>query len=148
MNAQTKSSGNGSVDKEQRQRVGLRFLRGGKHGGRKDDRGGVVRKKGRDHHADQIHEHEELARRALRVIDREHRDPVEEPFAAPYFREQHHAEQEQIDVRALADGFHRQIQRQQPQRHQQHRAGHRPYRLGPLERTGDHAGGRERGDTP
>jgi hypothetical protein len=53
------------------------------------------------------------------VIDREDGDPVEQTFAAAHFRQQHHAEQEQINVRAFADGFERQVNGQEPERDQQ-----------------------------
>ena len=52
------------------------------------------------------------------MVDREHGDPVEQTFAAPDFRKQHHAEQEEVDVRAFADGLDGQIDGKQAQRYE------------------------------
>ncbi|SDH22243.1 hypothetical protein SAMN05216466_10818 [Paraburkholderia phenazinium] len=145
---ETRRVGDERAHEQQRQRLHIRLLRGGEHGGRQHDGSGIVRQKRRHHDADQVHQQKEPARRALRVVHGKHCDPVEQSLTATQLRQQHHADEEQIDVGAFCDRLQREADRKQPERDEQHRACHCPDRFWPSEGTQDNASGSGKRDTP
>jgi len=80
------------------------------------------------------------------MAGRDRGEPVEQPFLPRDLGEQHHAEQKQINVRALGDAGERLRRRDQAQRDEKQRAGERPDRLVQIERAQDDARRGERGN--
>ena len=80
------------------------------------------------------------------MAGRDRRQPVEQSFLARDLGEQHHAEQEQINVAAFGGACERIRNGNQPQCYQQGGTGHCPYRFGEIKRAQDDARRRERSD--
>jgi hypothetical protein len=115
---------------------------------RQHDGGGVVRHESRDHDADSVHEIEQAAGRTLGMAHRPGRDPVEQAGGARHVGDQHHPDQEQVDVRALAHRVADLAGRQLAGDQQQQGAQHRPPGLADLERPRQHACRGKRRDRP
>ncbi len=90
--------------------VGQRVLDAGGLGGGVDrrgqhDRAGVVRQEDRDHRADTVDQGEQARGRAPGRPHGDAGEPVEQPLLPGDLRHQHHADEEEVDVRALEDAF-------------------------------------------
>ena len=96
----------------------------------------------------QVHEHEQLRGELRAWLTASTATQSNRPSRRADFGQQHHAEQEQIDVGALADRFDREMHWQQAERDEQQRAGDGPHGFGPFERPHDDAGGGDRANAP
>jgi hypothetical protein len=98
------------------EQIGQRILHLRRAGGVVDRRGqhhgaSVVGKEHRDQDADAIDQGEQPQRRTLGRAHRMASDPVEQPFLPGDLGQQHHADEEQIDVGALGDPVPDAVQR-------------------------------------
>jgi hypothetical protein len=87
-------------------------------------------------------------RRAVRMLDGERGEIVEQTFEAGELGDQHHADEEEIDVDALLDAGKRAAPRQQAEQHQRGGPRQCPDRLGQAKRPNDDACGRKPNDAP
>ena len=95
--------GDHRAGEQQRQRIDLALLRRGIDGGRQHHRSRIVGQEGGGNDAGRIDQQEEPGCRSPGVDSRGRRDPVEQSLLARGLAEQHHADQEEIDVGALGD---------------------------------------------
>ena len=140
--------GDEGANEEIRQRLdlggaGRRIDRRRQHHGR-----GVVRQEYGDDGSHHIDDQEQPLRRTPRMPNRPCGEPVEQPFLSRDFGQQHHADEKEIDVRALAGGGKRVGPGQQVEQHQQRRPRDRPDELRQMPGTRDHAQRRERCNAP
>ena len=140
--------GDQGAGEQVRQRVGLGAPGRREHRRRQHHRGGVVGQEGGHDHAGRIDQQEQPPRRSPRAVHGERGHGVEQALLARGLRQQHHADQEEVDVRPLPYGGRRRVQRHEAEHDEQHRARDRPDRLGRAERPDQHAGGGERADPP
>lgn len=145
---ETRRVRNEGADQEIRQRLDLRRPGCGIYRRRQHHRGGVVGEEHRHQRADAIHDQEQPLGRAVGMAHGPCRKPVEQALLAGDFREQHHADQEEIDIEPFGCSGNGLAPRQQVQQHQQHRAGQRPDEFRQPPGPHDHAEGGEGGDAP
>ena len=94
--------GDEGADEQIGQRLGAGRARRSIDRGRQHDRGGVVGEQHGDERADDVDQQKQPLRRAARMLDRERGEPVEQAFEPRELGDQHHADQEEIDVDAFA----------------------------------------------
>ena len=101
---EARSIGDEGADQKVRQRLDLCRPGSGIDCRRQHHRRCVVGKKHRHQRADGIDNQEQPFGGAFRLTHRPHRQPIEEAFLSRDLRKQHHADQKEIDVRALGGG--------------------------------------------
>jgi hypothetical protein len=112
------------------------------------DRRRIIGEEGRHHHADAVEEQEEAFWRPVGMVHRKRRDPVEQSLPACDLREQHHADQEEVDVEPLAHRAQSVGQRQQAEDQERDAPQNRPDGLRPVERANQDACRGQRGYGP
>ena len=141
--------GDEGADQQIRQR--LLGLDGGGHRGHRrgqHDGGGVVGQEDRHDRANEIDQREQPRGRAVRHPRRARGQPVEQTLRPGQFGQQHHTDEEQVNIRALGDAPQRIAGRHEAQRQQRDGAGDGPHRLRQAPGPQNHAGGRGAGDQP
>ncbi len=140
--------GDEGADEEVGERFGLGLFGGREDGGGQHDGCSVVGQEGRDHHPHAIDQEKEPLGRTLGLVDGIGGDPVEQSFPPGRLRQQHHPDEEQIDIEALADRMPGAGHREEAKHDQHDRAGRRPYRFRPAEWPDQDAERGQDGDRP
>ena len=112
-------------------------------GRRQDDSGRVVRQEDRDDRSHAVHERKQPSRGSARRLHGMCGSPVEQAFLPCKLGEQHHADEEEIDVRSLEDGCERALRRQKLRADERCGAGEREDIFGQAPRAQKHASGRK-----
>ena len=140
--------GNEGADEQIGQRLGAGRACRGIDRRRQHDGGGIIREQHGDDRADDVDQQEQPLRRAGCIFHRKGREIVEQAFEPGELRDQHHADQEEIDVDALLDAGERILPWQEAEQDQGASAEHGPDRLGQAKRADNDARGRDDDDAP
>lgn len=119
---------------------------GGEHGGGEDDCGGVVGEADGDGDAGEVEKRKEARGGAACVRDGDRGDPVEDAVLAGELGEEHHAGEEEVDVRAFGDGVAGEGERDEPGEDEKQSAGADPVDLRDVAGTEEHEEDAERDD--
>ena len=111
---------------------------GGEDGGSEDDGGGVVGHEDGDERANGVDEEEEARATAPGFADGDGGDPVEDALPAGELAEEHHADEEEIDVGAFGDGGAGELEGDEAEGEEQDCASGDPPDLGDVARAYEH----------